>query len=72
MAKRIRQRLVPEGCVECFEVRVVCYFDEDGVQYTDVGISDPDARIARPPIHEVQGALWRGLTSLEALYEDAE
>lgn len=70
MAKRIRERLVPTDCVECFEVRVVCYFDSDGTQYTDIGISDPDNPTARPPIHEVQGALWRGLTSVEALYDE--
>lgn len=72
MAKRIRERLVPTDCVECFEVRVVLYFDEDGEQYIDVGISDPDHRAARPPLHEVEGALWRGLDQVAALYEVQE
>lgn len=72
MAKRIRERLVPTGCVECFEVRVVLYFDDEGEQYTDVGISDPDTRTARPPLHEVEGALWRGLNQVADLYAEAD
>lgn len=53
---RRRARLVPQGAVECFEVRIVLYFETDGEAYVSVNVSDPDGR-SDAPMYEILGVL---------------
>ena len=57
-APRRRTRLVPEGCIEHFEIRVVRYFSEDGRCWTSLEISTPEEPRAFPDLVEVHGALY--------------
>lgn len=66
--KRLRRRLVPEGGIECFEVRIVHYFDRKGDCYTDAEVSvlpglDP------PYLHEVIGVMEMGRDIIKERWE---
>lgn len=54
---RKRKRLVPPDCIEIFELRVVRYFDSDGMPYIAVHCSTPDEPSHTPELTDVMAAL---------------
>lgn len=55
---RRRTRLVPEECVEVFEVRVVMYFDSEGDPVISYDIDKPDNSGDEDiPTHEILGVM---------------
>jgi hypothetical protein len=55
---RRRTSLVPKSGVECFEVRIVLYFDEDGIPMIAYDVDKPDHSGAYDvPMHEALGVL---------------
>ena len=54
---RQRLRLVPLDGVECFEIRLALFYDQDATSMVAYEVSTPDDPKARPPLHEVLGVL---------------
>lgn len=61
-AKR-RRRLVERGGLECFEIRIVCWFDSEGQQWTSVEVTAPEGS-SEPQLGETLGAIEMGKMSL--------
>lgn len=69
MSERPRVELVPEGSVECFEVRIALYFDEEGDSTVRTVVSTPDEGEVWPPLHEVLGVLGMAVDIMNDHYE---
>lgn len=67
--RRRRTKLVPEGGVECFEIRAVLYFDEAGDEMVDAEVDTPDRTgVEGIPLHAVLGVLDMARDQIKAEY----
>jgi hypothetical protein len=64
---RKRRDFVPEGGVECLEVRVVLYFDEDGDECIAYEIADLNGS-GKPSLHTVFGVMEEAKIFMAAKY----
>lgn len=67
MKPRKRLRLVPNNCVEQFEVRFALYFGEDGNSTVTVEVTDISGTV-EPAFHEIAGAFDLAKDALKDQY----
>jgi hypothetical protein len=66
---RRRVRLVPEDCVEIFEIRLALFFTADGRRHVGAVVSDPSERdLEVVDLIELRGAMDLGRDLLLAAY----
>ena len=66
---RKRVRLVPEDCVEIFEVRMALYFTPDGRRHVEANVSDPyEPDLETVDLVELRGAIDLGRDVLVQSY----
>ena len=66
---RRRTKLVPDGSVEIFEVRIALYFAADGARLVATNVCTPDdPDLEDVDMVELEGAISRGLVKLREDY----
>jgi hypothetical protein len=70
---RRRTKLVPDDCVEAFEVRCVLFFDTEGLAMITYDVDRPDHKDGDLiPMHEVLGVLSYAMSMMIAEHEAAK
>ena len=54
---RIRRRLVPDDCIEVFEIRIAYYLQHNGHRMVRVHVSTPDCAEVEPELQDMLGVL---------------
>lgn len=69
MGVRRRVKLVPDNCVEVFEIRVALYYNPAGEAIVTTDISTPSGEESPALVHEVLGVLRRAESIIEDDYD---